>query len=216
MLPECLRHARLAEACRRRQENELAVAVLRVVPAALQQAISSARPTNGVRPFDDPAIEASPRSAFTGDAPQPRRIRDALEVRAARAPRSRRRRRRDDGSIPAPPRNREMRQPESLRPGSMSRRRRRVPARAPSPINSPTTTKPVAMPTLTCGRTGHRQPHRGHRVDQRKSGADGPLCVVLVRFRIAEIDERLHRPCTWQRSRRSAARSRRHTFDTPR
>ena len=51
MLPECFRHARLAEACRCGQENELAVAFLRVVPAALQQADLLGPADQGVKPF---------------------------------------------------------------------------------------------------------------------------------------------------------------------
>ena len=46
------------------------------------------------------------------------------------------------------------------------------------------------MPTLTCGRAGTDSCDRGHRLDQRKSGTNGPLSIVFVGFRIAEIDER--------------------------
>ena len=42
-------------------------------------AISSARPTKRRQAADNPAIEAPARCAFTCDAPQPHRIRDALE-----------------------------------------------------------------------------------------------------------------------------------------
>ena len=48
----------------------------------------------------------------------------------------------------------------------------------------------MAIPTLTCGRNGTDSCIARHRADQRKPGADGPLGIVLVGLRIAEIDER--------------------------
>ena len=59
---------------------------------------------------------------------------------------------------------------------------------SPDPIRSPTTTKPVAMPTRVCNETGSLQ--RADRRDyQLQSSPHRPLGVVLVRLRIAEINE---------------------------
>ena len=58
----------------------------------------------------------------------------------------------------------------------------------PAADRSPTTTSPVAMPTRTWSRTGRRvevaAPHR-----RARARPDRPLGIVLVRLRIAEIDE---------------------------
>ena len=64
MLPERFRHARLAEACRCRQENELAVAILRVIPAALQQTDLLGATDKWRQTLDNPAIEASSSPRF--------------------------------------------------------------------------------------------------------------------------------------------------------
>ena len=59
---------------------------------------------------------------------------------------------------------------------------------APDPTRSPTTTSPVAMPTRTCSCVRPRlEPADG--LDQLQTGADRPLGIVLVRLRIAEIDQ---------------------------
>ena len=48
---------------------------------------------------------------------------------------------------------------------------------------------PVAMPTRTCRGAPARRPKPGHRLDERQPGAHRALGIVLVRLRIAEIDE---------------------------
>ncbi len=79
MLPECLCHARLAETRRRREKDELAIAVRCVVPATPEQRDLLGATDQRRQAADNPAIEASPHGAFTCDAPRPRGIRDALE-----------------------------------------------------------------------------------------------------------------------------------------
>src|SRR5262245_57832264 len=71
MLAECFRYARLAEACRCRQENKLSVAILGVIPAVAQQTELLGTANQWRQTLDDPAVEASASSAFTDDAPQP-------------------------------------------------------------------------------------------------------------------------------------------------
>ena len=63
----------------------------------------------------------------------------------------------------------------------------RAPAPSPEPIRSPTTTSPVAMPTRVC--SGAMVLQLANRFDQLQSGPYRPLGVVLMRLRIAEIDE---------------------------
>jgi hypothetical protein len=54
-------------------------------------------------------------------------------------------------------------------------------------MRSPTTTRPVAIPTRTEGRSPIWS--RPHRLDHCKPGPDGVLSILLVGLRIAEIDQ---------------------------
>ena len=57
----------------------------------------------------------------------------------------------------------------------------------PSPIRSPTTARPVAMPSRTLKRWSRGQ--SADRLDYRQPRAHRPLGVVLMRLRVAEIDQ---------------------------
>ena len=46
------------------------------------------------------------------------------------------------------------------------------------------------MPILNLQPDRYRQLHRRYRVKQRKSGTNRPFRIILVRFRVAKIDER--------------------------
>ena len=84
---------------------------------------------------------------------------------------------------------------------------------SPEPIRSPTTTSPVAMPTRVCRGLGRRE--RGHRIDQLKAGPNRTLGVILMRLRIAEINQDAIAHIFRDEARRSGARSRRRTSDRP-
>jgi hypothetical protein len=58
---------------------------------------------------------------------------------------------------------------------------------APEPIRSPTTTSPLAMPNRTAKGSGASRCAAAS--DHRKPGPDGTLGVVLMRLRIAEINQ---------------------------
>ena len=58
---------------------------------------------------------------------------------------------------------------------------------SPDPIRSPTTTSPVAMPTRVCRGTGDLS--AATAAINSKPCPHGSLGVVLMRLRIAEIDE---------------------------
>ena len=59
---------------------------------------------------------------------------------------------------------------------------------SPEPTRSPTTTSPVAMPTRTCSGSPATSELR-HRLDQRQPRPHRALRIILVRLRIAEINE---------------------------
>ena len=79
ILAERLCHARLTETGGRREKDELAIALLCAVPATPEKHDLLGATDQRRKAADNPPIEASPRGAFPHDAPQPRRIADALE-----------------------------------------------------------------------------------------------------------------------------------------
>ena len=85
---------------------------------------------------------------------------------------------------------------------------------SPEPIRSPTTTSPVAMPTRVCSGCA-RSSALVTAVDQLQPRPYGPLGIILMRLRIAEIHEHAIAHVSAPRSRRTGARSRRRISDRP-
>jgi hypothetical protein len=188
MLPERLRHARLAEACRRRQENELTVAILRVIPAALQQTDLLGATDKWRQTLDNPAIEASSSPAFACDAPQPYRAWNSLEFVPPEVFVVERGAGKTVGQFPdhhGVGRRRGLDpcgQVQCVADGDAFLRRSLA-----DQLADYHQTRGDADPDLQPD--WYRQLQRRHRVKQRKSGTNRPFRVILVRFRIAEIDE---------------------------
>ena len=60
---------------------------------------------------------------------------------------------------------------------------------AAGPTSPPVTTRPVAITTPTCSGTPAAVLSFGTGFDQRESGADSALGVMLIRLRITEIGQ---------------------------
>src|SRR5258708_11656159 len=189
MPPECFRHARLAEACRCGQENELALAILRVVPAALQQADLFGATDELRQTLDYSGIEASPSPAFARDAPQPYRAWNSLEFVPAEVFVVERGAGKTVGQFPdhhGVGRRRRLDpccQVQCVADGDAFLRRSLA-----DQLADYYQTRGDADPDLQPDR--YWQLQRRHRVKQRKSGTNRPFRVILMRFWIAEIDQR--------------------------
>ena len=84
---------------------------------------------------------------------------------------------------------------------------------SPDPIRSPTTTSPVAMPTRVCRGAGDLS--AAHRRNQLQARPHRPLGVILMRLRIAEVDEDAVAHVLRDEAAEAAARSRRRISDRP-
>src|ERR1700722_20611524 len=133
-------------------------------------------------------MEASPLCAFTYDAPQPHRIRDALEfvqpellVIEGRAAETTGQFRHHHG----------IGRCDSLNPCGQVQRLSDSNAFPRTALANQLAyhdhARGNADPDLREDR--ERKPDRGHRVDQCKSGTDGSFGIVLVCLRVAEVDQ---------------------------
>ena len=186
VLGKCRREPRLADARLAGDQHHPPFAALRLLPAAQQQLEFLVAPDERRLPRAQ-GLEAAYHPALAE-----RPARRAAARRSRRAPAVR------------DPRDRTVRRSAGASPSAMTRvfgmasacsRAARFgvspttprSCAAPSPIRSPTTTSPVAMPSRT--RKSSRAGKSADRLDHRQPGAHRPLGIVLVRLRIAEIDQ---------------------------
>ena len=179
----------LADAGLADQQHRLALAGHGLPPALEQSASSWSRPTIGSSRPDLPGLEATsggrarrgPRSRSPGAAKPLSRV----------GPRSRARTARPRAAVCRP-----RSPPRRARPAACSRAARfgvspttASSRAAPSPIRSPTTTRPVAMPTRAASGSPAGVDSWPTASAIAEPRAHGPLRIVLVRLRPAEIGQ---------------------------
>ena len=183
------RDAGLTEAGRRREKHELAIALLRTAPATPEKRDLLGATDHWRKAADNPPIETSPRGAFSHDAPQPHRVADALEfVRTEFLV--------IEGSAGETMcqfwHHHGIGRGDSLNPRGqvhcLSDGHAFLRASLADHLADHHEAGGDPDPDLRTQWNG--QLHRCDRVDQRKPSADGPLSIVLVGLRIAEIDKR--------------------------